>query len=227
MWCVTSPPRTTSPSSGLDEHALVSRRVARRGEHRDPVEEVGVPVELAVVGAVEARPLDEVVRLRDRCELGPLDVGGQTGEAAIPAAVVEVKVRVDHDLDTGHVRPGQQPVSATRRRARAWTRSFPCRRGRGRRRARHRPATCRLRLRPRCRGDARGGCPLSSAHGRSLPRRAVSVPGVDSAAPMALFRRAPRTQPAPRRALPPPGVIRRDAGSSSARARTGCATSAA
>ena len=27
---------------------------------------------------------------------------------------------------------------------------------------------------------------------------------------MALFRRAPRTQPAPRRALPPPGVIRRE-----------------
>ena len=36
------------------------------------------------------------------------------------------------------------------------------------------------------------------------------VPDVDSAAPMALFRRAPRTQPAPRRALPPPGVIRRE-----------------
>ena len=60
---------------GLDEHALVPRRVARREEHRDPVEELGVAVELPVVGALEARPLDQVVGLGDRGELGPLDVG--------------------------------------------------------------------------------------------------------------------------------------------------------
>ena len=105
---------------------------------------------------------------------------------------------------SGH---GQRAGSATRRRARASSRSYPCRRGRGRRRARHRPATCHPR--PRCRGGARGGCPRAGARTESAAsgRR---VPDVDSAAPMALFRRAPRTQPAPRRALPPPGVIRRE-----------------
>jgi len=67
----------------------------------------------------EARPLDEVVRLDGCFELGPLHEGRRARKPPIPAAVVEVQMRVDHrDRQLGkrpwvHDRP---PLRVERRR---------------------------------------------------------------------------------------------------------------
>ena len=113
----------------LDDHGLVPGRVARREEHRDAVEQLGVAVELDVRLAVEMHPLDEVVRLDGRLELGALDVGRRPGEPAVAAAVVEVQMRVDHRDDVAELRPRHAAPAPTPRPVRASSRSSRCRRG--------------------------------------------------------------------------------------------------
>ena len=91
--------------AGLDDDHLHAWCVARRRD--EP--EAGKQLELAVDGHVpHAGRLDPlangvVVLAASVVELPTLDVDGPAGEEVVAAAVVEVQVRVDDDVDGGQI----------------------------------------------------------------------------------------------------------------------------
>ncbi len=100
----TSPPTTTGPAR-LDDDHLQAARVARRRDEAEPGQQLELAVDRLVARAGRLDPLaDRVVVLRARVlELLPLNVHRPSGEEVVAAAVVEVQVRVDDDVDAGEV----------------------------------------------------------------------------------------------------------------------------
>jgi hypothetical protein len=79
--------------------------VARRRDEAEPGQQLELAVDRLVAHAGRVDPLaDRVVVLRARVlELLPLNVNRPSGEEVVAAAVVEVQVRVDDDVDAGEV----------------------------------------------------------------------------------------------------------------------------
>src|SRR6266540_295513 len=109
----TSPPTTTGPAR-LDDDHLQAARVARRRDEAEPGQQLELAVDRLVARAGRLDPLaDRVVVLRARVlELLPLNVNRPSGEEVVAAAVVEVQVRVDDDVDAGEVE-GRRSESET------------------------------------------------------------------------------------------------------------------
>ena len=108
----SSPERTaTSPADDdraparLDDDHLQAPRVARRRDEAEPGQQLELAVDRFVAQAGRIDPLaDRVVVLRARVlELLPLNVNRPSGEEVVAAAVVEVQVRVDDDVDACEV----------------------------------------------------------------------------------------------------------------------------
>src|SRR5205823_3754018 len=89
----------------LDDDHLHAARVARRRDEAEPGQELELAVDRLVAHARRVDPLaDRVVVLRARVlELLPLNVNRPSGEQVVAAAVVEMQVRVDDDVDAGEV----------------------------------------------------------------------------------------------------------------------------
>jgi hypothetical protein len=89
----------------LDDDDLQAARVARCGDQAEPGQELELAVDRLVAHAGRVDPLaDGVVVLGARVlELLPLNVDRPSGEEVVAAAVVEVQVRVDDDVDAGEV----------------------------------------------------------------------------------------------------------------------------
>src|SRR5436853_3865847 len=89
----------------LDDDHLQAARVARRRHEAEPAQQLELAVDRLVAYAGRLDPLaDRVVVLRARVlELLPLNVNRPSGEQVVAAAVVEVQVRVDDDVDAGEV----------------------------------------------------------------------------------------------------------------------------
>ena len=89
----------------LDDDHLHAARVARRRDEAEPGQQLELAVDRLVAHAGRVDPLaDRVVVLRARVlELLPLNVNRPSGEEVVAAAVVEVQVRVDDDVDAGEV----------------------------------------------------------------------------------------------------------------------------
>src|SRR5205823_4476912 len=89
----------------LDDDHLQAARVARRRYEAEPGQQLELAVDRLVAHAGRLDPLaDRVVVLRARVlELLPLNVNRPSGEEVVAAAVVEVQVRVDDDVDAGEV----------------------------------------------------------------------------------------------------------------------------
>ena len=67
-----------------------------------------VAVDFDIRLAGETHPFLEVVRCDGGLELDALHVGREAGEATVPAAVVEMQVRVDHRNHSTEIRPRQE-----------------------------------------------------------------------------------------------------------------------
>ena len=89
----------------LDDDHLQAARVARRRDEPEPGQQLELAVDRHVLHAGRLDPLaDRVVVLAARVvELPALDVDRPAGEQVVAAAVVEVQVRVDDDVDAGEV----------------------------------------------------------------------------------------------------------------------------
>src|SRR6266511_608138 len=89
----------------LDDDHLQAARVARRRDEAEPGQQLELAVDRLVAHAGRLDPLaDRVVVLRARVlELLTLNVNRPSGEEVVAAAVVEVQVRVDDDVDAGEV----------------------------------------------------------------------------------------------------------------------------
>src|SRR3954452_4807607 len=89
----------------LDDDHLQTARVARRRYEAEPWQQLELAVDRLVVHARRIDPLaDRVFVLRARVlELLPLNIDRASGEQMVAAAVVEVQVRVDDDVDAGEV----------------------------------------------------------------------------------------------------------------------------
>ena len=93
-----------TPAS-LDDDHLRAACVARRRDEPEPGKQLELAVDRHVPHAGRLDPLaDGVVVLAARVvELPTLDVDRPAGEEVVAAAVVEVQVRVDDDVDAGEV----------------------------------------------------------------------------------------------------------------------------
>src|SRR5512139_286774 len=91
--------------AGLDDDHLHAACVARRRDESEPGEQLELAVDRLVPHAGRLDPLaNGVVVLAARVvELPTLDVDRPAGEEAVAAAVVEVQVRVDDDVDAGEI----------------------------------------------------------------------------------------------------------------------------
>src|SRR5215218_10706087 len=100
----TSPPTTTGPPPVSTTH-LQAARVARAPGRGGARATARARVDRLVAHAGRLDPLaDRVVVLRTRVlELLPLNVHRPSGDEVVAAAVVEVQVRVDDDVDAGEV----------------------------------------------------------------------------------------------------------------------------
>src|ERR687888_663130 len=89
----------------LDDDPLHAARVARRRDESEPGKQLELAVDRHVAHAGRLDPLaNRVVVLRARVvELPTLDVDRPAGEELVAAAVVEVQVRVDDDVDAGEI----------------------------------------------------------------------------------------------------------------------------
>src|SRR4051812_24213086 len=89
----------------LNDDDLHTARVARRRNEAEPGQQLELAVDRLVGHARRVDPLaDRVVVLRARVlELLSLNVDWASGEQVVAAAVVEVQVRVDHDVDPADV----------------------------------------------------------------------------------------------------------------------------
>ena len=92
----------------FDDDDLRASRVARRRDEPDPGQQLELAVDGHVLHAGRVDPLaDRVVVLAARVvELLPLDVDRPAREEVVAAAVVEVQVGVDDDVDAGRVEVG-------------------------------------------------------------------------------------------------------------------------
>src|SRR5436190_15633367 len=93
-----------TPAS-LDDDHLHAARVARRRDEAEPGQQLVLAVDRLVAHAGRLDPLaNSVVVLAARVvELPTLDVDRPAGEEVVAAAVVEVQVCVDHDVDAGEI----------------------------------------------------------------------------------------------------------------------------
>ena len=91
--------------AGLDDDHLRAGCVARRRDEPEPGKQLELAVDRHVPHAGRIDPLaDRVVVLAARVvELPTLDVDRLAGEEVVAAAVVEVQVGVDDDVDAGEV----------------------------------------------------------------------------------------------------------------------------
>ena len=91
--------------AGLDDDHLHAAGVARRRDEPQPGQQLELAVDRHVPHAGRVDPLaDRVVVLAARVvELLALDVDRLAGEEVVAAAVVEVQVRVDDDVDAGEI----------------------------------------------------------------------------------------------------------------------------
>ena len=89
----------------LDDDHLRAACVARRRDEPEPGQQLELAVDRHVPHAGRIDPLaDGVVVLAARVvEFQTLDVDGLAGEEVVAAAVVEMQVRVDHDVDAVEV----------------------------------------------------------------------------------------------------------------------------
>src|SRR5438105_8358876 len=88
------------PVVRVDEHRLVAGRVTRRRDDANSRNDLRLAVELDVVGTLELDPLrNRVIGFAGRLALPALHVDRKAWKEPIPAAVVEVEVRVDHARD--------------------------------------------------------------------------------------------------------------------------------
>jgi non-heme chloroperoxidase len=89
----------------LDDDHLETARVARRWYEVEAGQQLVLAVDRLVAHAGRVDPLaDRVVVLRARVlELLPLNVNRAPGEQVVAAAVVEMQMRVDDDVDAGEV----------------------------------------------------------------------------------------------------------------------------
>ena len=101
----TSPHDDDRTPAGLDDDHLRAACVARRRDEPEPGKQLELAVDRHVPHAGRLDPLaDGVVVLAARVvELPTLDVDRLAGEEVVAAAVVEVQVRVDDDVDAGEV----------------------------------------------------------------------------------------------------------------------------
>ena len=101
----TSPPTTTGPVAGVDDDRLETARVAGRRDEPDAGEQLEGAVDRDVRHAGRVDPLANgvVVLGASVLELLTLDVDRRAGEEVVAAAVVEVQVGVDDDVDAGDV----------------------------------------------------------------------------------------------------------------------------
>src|SRR5919198_5140070 len=92
-------------SASLDDDHLHAACVPRRRDEPEPANQLELAVDRHVPHAGRVDPLaGGVVVLAARVvELPTLDVGRPAGEEVVAAAVVEVQVRVDDDVDAGEV----------------------------------------------------------------------------------------------------------------------------
>src|SRR5215208_275844 len=91
--------------AGLDEDHLHAARVARRRDESEPRKQLELAVDRHVPDAGRLDPLaNGVVVLAARVvELPTLDVDRPAGKEVVAAAVVEVQVCVDYDVDAGEI----------------------------------------------------------------------------------------------------------------------------
>src|SRR5689334_22170545 len=91
--------------ASLDDDHLRAACVARRRDEPEPGKQLELAVDRRVPHAGRLDPLaDGVVVLAARVvEFLTLDVDRPTGEQVVAAAVVEVQVCVDHDVDAGEI----------------------------------------------------------------------------------------------------------------------------
>src|SRR5207253_10660814 len=101
----TSPPTTTGRPPVSTTTTCRPRVWPGAGTRRSPGKQLALAVDRLVAHAGRLDPLaDRVVVLRARVlELLPLNVNRPSGEEVVAAAVVEVQVRVDDDVDAGEV----------------------------------------------------------------------------------------------------------------------------
>jgi hypothetical protein len=95
----------------VGDDALVAGGVPGGRDHRQAGHDVGVPVEQLEPRAGEAEPVVQVRRLAPGAvELRALHVERGMREDRVLAAVVEMQMRVDHQIDIarGHVQPGER-----------------------------------------------------------------------------------------------------------------------
>src|SRR4051794_20344881 len=96
--------RARAPAAG-PRCAARAACVARRPDEAEPGQQLELAVDRLVAHAGRPDPLGgRVTVLRARVlELPPLNVNRLSGEQVVAAAVVEVQVRVDDDVDAGEV----------------------------------------------------------------------------------------------------------------------------
>src|SRR4029077_11369883 len=91
--------------TGLDDDDLHAACVTRRRDEPEPGKQLELAVDRHVPHAARLDPLANgvVVLAASVVELATLDVDRPAGEEVVAAAVVEVQVCVDHDVDAGEV----------------------------------------------------------------------------------------------------------------------------
>jgi hypothetical protein len=93
------------PPAGLDDDHLQARCVTRRRDEPEPGKQLVLAVDLNVLDAGRIDPLTNGVVLHAArvFELPTLDVDRLAGEEVVAAAMVEIQVCVDDDVDAGDV----------------------------------------------------------------------------------------------------------------------------